>query len=69
MPKKKNGYDSYPLRFINNDYDIPMNYHNSQSTGNTLPFFKKYSFHIFVILFFEVPTWSARFSHPKVTSL
>ena len=43
-------------RFINNNYltflFITLKVQHFQ------PFFKKYSFHIFVILFFEVPTWS-----------
>ena len=44
-----------------------MPIHNSLSTGYTLPFFKKYSFLIFCYFIFQVPMWSTRFSHQKVT--
>ena len=72
---KNDGYGGYPEqikchtgpRFINNDY-LTFLFITLKLQDIHYLFFKNYSFHIFAILFFEVPMGSARFSHPKVTT-
>ena len=63
--QKVTGYDRYPEQikfevYFNNDY-------LTESTGYTLPFFKKYTFLIFCDFTSQVPTWNTCISHRKVT--
>ena len=72
---KNIGYDRYILnkchtdpRFTNNDYlTFPFITLKVQDIHNL--FSKSIPFVFFAILFFKVPTWSTRFSHPKVMTL
>ena len=50
-------------RFINNDLLLIL---KEQDIHFLFP--KKIPFTFFALLFFEVPMWSTRFSHPKVTT-
>ena len=53
-------------RFINNDY-LTFPFITLKVQDIHYLFSKSIPFTFFAILFFEVPTWSTRFSHPKVT--
>ena len=74
-PFAKNiGYDRYilnkchtDLRFTNDYLTFPFITLKVQDINNL--FSKSIPFIFFAILFFKVPMWSTRFSHPKVTTL
>ena len=53
-------------RFINNDY-LTFPFITLKVQDIHYLFSKSIPFTFFAILFFEVPMWSTRFSHPKVT--
>ena len=56
-------------RFTNNDYfDILIQNSQKQVQDIYYLFSKSIPFTSFAILFFEVPMWSTRFGHPKVTT-